>query len=226
VKLFSDLELLAQQRGWKAEDLLALSILARLMKSGQPVSVVQLAGARDWLAAAPPHVTVLDNLPTSSNPDAALLVITDRTGLPRPDVDRLAVLRPPTLTLGIASRRLLEPDDLDEAFRQLCRREGYSPLSLSAIGVSARRKNMPDLEDFAERYKVPLLYYADAILARSPLPPRGRIAHTCAAAALLAASTTEPLVTRQPYFGRLTLSLARRRSASPLSPQPSSGAEK
>ena len=173
---FADLERLAHQRGWKAEDPLGLSVIARMVKSGQPVTIVQTAGNRDWLAAPPPHVSILDDPPLDPNPAAALLIITDRAGWPRPDVDRLAILRPPTLTLGVASRRLLEPDDLDEAFRQLCRREGYSPKSLSALAASARRKHAIDFEDFADRHQVPVLYYADAILARSPLaaprPPR------------------------------------------------------
>jgi len=214
---FPDLVRLAQQRGWKAEDPLALAVIAQLVQAGKPVLVVQVAGTREWRMDVPGHLTVLEELPPNPDPSIPLVVITDRTGRPRPDVDRLAVLRPPTLALGVAGRRVLQADDLEEAFRQLCRREGYSPLSLSAVAASVRRRSWAMLDEFAERRQLPMLYYADAILRRSPLPIPGRMAGTCAVAAVLAAGATETVVASRAFFGRLTLALARRKSQGELS---------
>jgi cobalamin biosynthesis protein CbiG len=204
---------LARQRDWKPEDPLALAIVARQVHTGQPVIVVQLEGARDWLAGLPASVTVLEEVPSNPDPAVAFLLITDQTGRAPRNLDRLAVLRPPTLTLGVATRRVIAPDDLEEAFRQLCRREGFSPLSLTAVAASARRKDGPVLDEFAERRRVPMLYYPDAMLQRSPWGSPGRMAGTCVVSAILAAGATQPIVPSRSYFGRLSLALARRKSS-------------
>jgi cobalamin biosynthesis protein CbiG len=103
-------------------------------------------------------------------------------------------------------------DDLEEAVRQLCRREGFSPLSLTAVAASARRRDFPALEAFAERRRLPMLYYADAVLQRAPGASPGKLARTSTPAAILAAGATEAVVPSRAYFGKLTLALARRKS--------------
>ena len=121
------------------------------------------------------------------------------------------ILRPPTLTLGVASRRDLTLEDLEEAVRLFCRRCGYSAQSVMAVAASARRRELNALDEYAEKLKVPLLLYDDAILKRSPWTAPGKIAGTCVVSAILAAGAREPLVNSTPFFGKLSLAMGKRK---------------
>ena len=129
----------AQQRGWLADDPLALEIIAKLMEQ-QPVTVVQQAGTRAWRENLAEWVTIVEEVPRDPDPGTPLVIITDRLIGPRPDVDRLVILRPPTLTLGVATRRGLTLEELEEAARLFCRRAGFSMQSVMALAASARRE--------------------------------------------------------------------------------------
>lgn len=200
----------AQQRGWKPDDPLALEIIARLMEQ-QPALVVQQAGSRGWQETLPETVTVVEEVPAEPDPAVPLVIITDRLLGPRPDVDRLVILRPPTLTLGIASRREITLEELDEAARLFCRRSGFSLQSVMAVASSARRRQLAELEDYAEKLRVPLLLYDDAVLRRTPWTAPGKMAGTCAVSAILAAGTREPVVGSTPFFGKMSLAMAKRK---------------
>jgi len=206
-----DLVLLAEQREWRSEDPLALTVVAQHLRTQKPVVIVQEIGARDWHQQLPATATVLDEVPVDPDPAVALLIISDRSIRPRPDVDRLAILRPPTLTLGVACQRNVTQEDLDEALRELCRREGFSSMSLAAVGASARRKQHGGLEEFAEKRRLPLLLYPEQTLSRSPWEKPGKMAGTCVISAILAAGVSEPVVESRPFFGKLTMALARRK---------------
>ena len=200
----------AQQRGWRVDDPLALEIIVRLMES-QPVSVVQQAGSRAWLAELPETVSVLAEVPREHDPALPLVIISDRLLGPPPEVDRLVILRPPTLTLGIASRRELTLEELDEAARLLCRRSGFAAQSVMALAASARRRHLSVLDEYAEKLQIPLLFYDDPILKRTPWTAPGKMAGTCAVSAILAAGAREPVVNSTPFFGKLSLAMAKRK---------------
>ncbi|HQR06363.1 MAG TPA: cobalamin biosynthesis protein [Gemmatales bacterium] len=197
----------AQQRGWQPDDPLALEIIAKLIDR-QPVTIVQQAGSRAWVSE---DMTILDDVPHNPDPAVPLVIISDRLLGPRPEVDRLVVLRPPTLTLGIASRCDLKLDELEEAARLLCRRSGFSLQSVMAVAASARRRHVCALDDYAEQLKVPLLLYDDAVLKRTPWTAPGKMAGTCAVSAILAAGAREPVVQSMPFFGKMTLAMAKRK---------------
>jgi cobalamin biosynthesis protein CbiG len=206
-----DLEKLAVRHGWRAEDPLALTISARLLRAGQPVMIVQAVGATQWQSQLPASVTLLTEIPNHPDPALPWVVITDRQIRPRPEVDRLTILRPPTLALGVACRREVTPSDLEDAVRELCRREGFSSLSITALGASARRKRHPALEEWADQRRVPLLLYPEGSYGRLPWPAPGKMARTCVLSAMLAAGAVKPLLDSRPFFGKLTLALARRK---------------
>jgi len=198
----------AQQRGWQPDDPLALEIIARLIDRQQPVTIVQQAGSHAWVSET---MTVLDEVPHDPDPAVPLVIISDRLLGPRPEVDRLVILRPPTLTLGIATRRDLTLDELEEAARLLCRRSGFSSQSVMAVAASARRRHLSVLDDYAEQLKVPLLLYDDAVLKRTPWAAPGKMAGTCVVSAILAAGVRKPVVQSTPFFGKMTLAMAKRK---------------
>jgi cobalamin biosynthesis protein CbiG len=199
---------LAQQRRWLPDDPLALEIIARRIAAGQPASIVQQAGAK-WVEM-PHQVTLFDTVPQDPDPAVPLIIISDKAIGPRPDVDRLVILRPPTLTLGIASRATLHHDELEEAVRLLCRRSGFSQQSIMAVAASSRRRSLSILDDLADKLQAPMLFYDDHVLTRTPLGKPGKMAGTCAVAAVLAAGVREVAVGSTPFFGKLSLALARR----------------
>ena len=95
---FPDLVHHARQRGWKAEDPLELAFIAQKVSAGAPVTIVQLAGVRDWPAELPRHITLLDDLPADPSTTGVLPLGGQASGVfeTDSDVDWFAI----TLTAG------------------------------------------------------------------------------------------------------------------------------
>lgn len=177
-----------------------------MVEQGDSIALLQEIGN---LLPLPGNVTQVQSFPSNSDSYAGLIVVTDRVlqhSLPIPT----AVLRPPSLTLGIASRRGLNGVDLEEAIAGLFARFKLSTLSLSAVGSSRLLAGEAALSDFVEDRQLVHLTYAETILKKSPKPPQGKLAGTSAAAALLSASSKELVVPTTPHFGHFTLAVARR----------------
>jgi cobalamin biosynthesis protein CbiG len=219
-----DMSRIGRGWGWKLEHEENFQRIADAVAAKEPIAVYQDAGRRDWwqaFGAWPQQFERLKHWPNEVR-WRGLIVISDRNiaELPRELESATLVFRPPTLTLGVASRRCVDGSELVECARLLFERHGLSSASLTAIGATASRKDDYVLADFAEDRGVPLLTYpADKLeWIRSGWSERHqrrqRIHHAgaCEPAALLAAGVRDLLVPKT-IFAKLALAVARRQLA-------------
>ena len=209
---------LGRSWGWRLERGENLPRVEAVLARGRPVAVFQDAGRCEWWKAFggwPHSCERLDAWPAVVNWEA-LLIISDRVLPPLPAEleDRTLVYRPPSLTVGIACRRGVEPEELEAALLTLFEHHRLSRPCVTALAASTGRKHEPGLLAFAEDHALPFLTYArdKLLIARAAAGTKGgrlRAAESCEPAALLAAGVKE-IVVGKTLFRRLALAVARR----------------
>jgi cobalt-precorrin 5A hydrolase len=214
-------DLIGKAWGWKIENRENLTRVAAAVVQGQPVAVYQDAGRPDWwqsFGSWPHNFERLTAWPTEAR-WSALLVISDRLlpEVPADLVQRTVIYRPPSLTLGVGSRRGVSPEEVEACLGNLFAQHRLSTACVTALASVSLKKNEQGLIDFAEHRQIPFLTYAPDKLALVGPPPtpsarvRSKIgvAGVCEPAAMLAAGVRELVVTKT-IFKRLTLAVARR----------------
>jgi cobalt-precorrin 5A hydrolase len=211
------LDRVGQKWGWRLELAENLPQVTEAVRKGRPVAVFQDAGRpRWWEQHGPwPHAFErLDAWPTDARWEA-LLVISDRLlSLPPAGLrQRMLVYRPPSLMVGVACRRGVQQEELEESLARLFDRHRLCLASLTGLAGSVKKKHEAGVVGLAEDRAIPFLTYAkDKLLlaqAARAAPPLVKAAGACEPAALLAAGVTE-LVVPKTLFRRVSLAVARR----------------
>ncbi|MEE1930602.1 precorrin-3B C(17)-methyltransferase [Streptomyces sp. TRM 70351] len=206
--------------GWPVEG--AVAAVSRALLDGEPVRLV--SPAVHPLPALPPNVTATadggggdaESLGDagSAGSEVALLV-SDETVAPGP---RQAVLRPPTLTVGVgASRGVSAQEVLDLVGRSLAA-AGLSPRSVAALATVDAKAGEAGLLAAAERLGVPLRTHPAPVLAAVPVPnpsaaPQAAVGtpSVAEAAALHGAGDGARLVVQKQKSAMATCAVARSR---------------
>src|SRR5262245_41705197 len=155
------LDRLGKTWGWKIERVENLPLVQVAIANNQPVGVYQDAGRREWWSAHGPWPQNFERLTDWPAEDrwTALLVISDRVlSLPPAGLHTATLIyRPPTLTLGVACRRGVGLEELEECVTAIFERNRLSPMCLTAVAAAANRKHESALVAFTEDRKLPLL---------------------------------------------------------------------
>lgn len=218
--------------GWPAEG--AIPAVTRALLDGTPVAL--RADARWPLPPLPPNVTQTaagwdeaeDTGGDGTCGGAATLWITDRTVPPGP---AQAVLRPPSLTVGVGASSAVSADEVLDAVEEALGEAELSPRSVALLATVEAKAREPGLLEAAERLGVPLRTYPAQTLAEVPVPhpsqaPRSAVGtpSVAEAAALLAAGgpggepagTGSDPGTRAPLLVPKTRSTPREATAAPM----------
>jgi len=191
--------------GWRVEG--AVPAVTRAMLDGAPVA---LRADACWpLPALPPNVRetaagsdeeslaghVARDAPYGAPAPAATLRITDRTVPAGPE---LAVLRPPSLAVGVGASRGVSADELLDAVEQALAGAELAPGSVAVLATVDAKAGEPGLLEAADRLGVPVRTYPAEALSAVPVPnpsaaPRAAVGtpSVAEAAALLAAGAPE-----------------------------------
>ena len=142
--------------GWPVEG--AVAAVGRAMLDGEPV---RLSADATW--PLPP-------LPLDDEGDYVLAVTDRLVGL-----DPLtAVLRPPSLVLGIGASRGVTADELEGLVDRALADAGLSAESVCAVGTAEAKADEPGIGQLCARRGWPLTTYASEVLAQVDVPHPSR----------------------------------------------------
>ncbi|WP_406265883.1 precorrin-3B C(17)-methyltransferase [Streptomyces sp. NBC_00191] len=140
--------------GWPVEG--AVASVTRAVLDGEPVAL-----RADAVWPLPP-------LPGNVGADGdAILRVTDRIVEPRA---REAVLRPPSLVVGVGASKDAPLDEVLGVVEETLRHAGLSALSVAALATVDAKAQEPGIVGAAERLGVPLVTYAPEKLASITVP--------------------------------------------------------
>jgi cobalt-precorrin 5A hydrolase/precorrin-3B C17-methyltransferase len=140
--------------GWPVEG--AVAAVTRSLLDGEPV------------ALRPDEVWPLPPLPPNVGADGdAVLRVSDRVLEP---VAREAVLRPPSLVVGVGASKGAPVEEVLGLVEETLREAGLSPLSIAELATVDAKAEEPGIVGAAERLGVPLVTYAAGQLAGIEVP--------------------------------------------------------
>lgn len=183
--------------GWPVEG--AVAAVTRAVLDGAPVA---LRADATWpLPALPPHVGAGGGGGGAAVSTDVRLYVTDRR---LPLAAREAVLRPPSLVVGVGASRGAPADEVLGLVGETLEDAGLSPHSVTALATVDAKAGEPGLRAAAERLGVPLRTFPAAALAAVdvPTPSAAPLAavgtpSVAEAAALTAAGADAELVVRK-----------------------------
>ncbi|MCX4551863.1 precorrin-3B C(17)-methyltransferase [Streptomyces sp. NBC_01387] len=144
----------------------AVAAVTRAVLDGSPVS---LRADAVWpLPALPSNVSAATvSAATTDGPDAASLLVTDRTVELGP-AD--AVLRPASLVVGVGASRGASVGEVLGLIEDTLREAGLSPLSVAELATVDAKADEPGILGAAERLGVPLRTHPADVLAGIEVP--------------------------------------------------------
>ena len=183
-------DLLGHEFGWKIDSRPELvTRVSAAVVNGEPVAILQEAGEPEWWPVdrhLPANITLYPSPGALMAAKwAAALIITDKQPPMADDVrdqilqeDKPVVyFRPRTLVAGMGCRRGVSVDELEELLLGTFDSHNLAHRSLRCIATAELKRDEPGIQELAEKYGVPVVYYtADELNAvfegrNPPSPP-------------------------------------------------------
>lgn len=148
----------------------AVAAVSRALLDGEPVALY--ADAQWPIPALPPNAAPPDRADAPGS--GPCLRITDRTHDPAPRAGAQAVLRPPSLIVGVGASSGVSADEVAGLIEEALADAGLSPLSIAALATVDAKAEEPGIREAARRLGVPLRTHPADRLAQVAVPHPAR----------------------------------------------------
>jgi cobalt-precorrin 5A hydrolase len=196
-------DMLAKEQGWGIDDISRVKALNTLLLDNEKIAVIDMTGqTRIWLHGRG-NIAMFDTLAEAVRSDArGILWVTNRTLPAHTSPERLLILRPRNLVLGIGCNRGTPAEEIDAFVTPHLKRLFLSQKSVFCIASVAAKRDEAGLLEYADRLGIPLrCFESDQLQQVSfPSPPSEH-----ALAAVGAAGVAEPAAILASGGGRLLL---------------------
>jgi cobalt-precorrin 5A hydrolase len=209
-------DLLARDHGWVIEELSRVKILNSLLLENEEIAVVDTTGlVRNYFHGRGRLVYHNTFIAAQRSSARGILFVTNSFIPPQFHSERLLVLRPRNLVLGIGCNSNTTASEIQEVIQANLKRLLLSPASIALLATAEAKRDEPGLLACAESLGVPLRCFASEELNRvaTPSPPSEH-----ALAAIGAAGVAEPaallgsggghLLLKKVKSGNVTLAIA------------------
>jgi cobalt-precorrin 5A hydrolase len=209
-------DMLAREEGWVIDDLSRVKTLNALLLDGEEIAVVDPTGhvrpcfrGRGKLAYYDTFVEALQS------PARGYLFVTNRHLPVQVQSDRLLVLRPRNLVLGIGCNSGTDASEIEEVVRANLKRLFLSIRSVKCVATAAAKREEAGLLAFAEKFALSVEFFESETLngVSVPSPPSPHALEAIGATgvaepAALLASEGGRLLLKKVKSGNVTLAIA------------------
>ena len=196
-------DMLAKEQGWVIDDLSRVKTLNTLLLDNEEIAVVDQTGqTRSWLHGRG-RTTFYETFAEAAGSTAHGILFVSNRHLPEQlNPEKVLILRPRNLVLGIGCNRGTAADEIEALVTNHLKRLFLSPKSVICIASVAAKRDEAGLTEFAERLGVQLRCFENDELNRVtfPSPPSEH-----ALAAVGVAGVAEPAAILASGGGRLLL---------------------
>ncbi|GAB4301227.1 MAG: cobalt-precorrin 5A hydrolase [Desulfuromonadia bacterium] len=209
-------DLVAQEMGWEIERLDRVKHANAALLDGEPIAVVDQTGRLRHRFAGRGELRFHDTLVTALRSSCRVVVLVSNAVVPPAmEGERLLVLRPRNLFLGVGCNRGTAAEEILSLVTANLKRLFLSPRSIGAIATAEAKRGEGGLREAAEELKVPLLFFSSDELNGVPVPsppsPHAQRAigvRGVAEPAALLASRGGELILSKVRSGNVTLAIA------------------
>lgn len=196
-------DMLAKEHGWLIEDLSRVKLLNALLLEGEEIAVLDYGSAVKRYCAGKGKLTFYEDLSEVLASGAqGQVIVTNRQIPPQLDFERMLVLRPVNLCLGIGCNRGTAAEEIDSVVRENLDRLELSFRSVRCLASAQAKSDEAGLLQFAASSGLPLLLYENEQLNDVDTPSP---ASEHALAAIGARGVAEPAALLASGGGRLLL---------------------
>lgn len=209
-------DMLAKDQGWGIDDLCRVKTLNALLLEGEEIAVVDPTGQVRAYCHGRGRLTFHDTFVEALQSGAqGVLFVTNRHLPPQIQSERLLVLRPKNLVLGIGCNSGTPAEEVESVVVAHLKRLFLSIKSVGCIGSAVAKCGEAGLLAFAEKYSIPLRFFGSEELngVAVPSPPSAHALEAIGATgvaepAAVLASNGGSLLLKKVKSGNVTLAIA------------------
>ena len=209
-------DMLAKDHGWGIDDLSRVKLMNGLLLDDKEIAVTDNTGLVRPYFHGRGRLVFHDTFVAALRSNAqGLLFVTNSIIPPQLQSERLLVLRPKNLVLGIGCNSGTEPAEIEEVVQLHLKRLFLSLTSVRCIATATAKRDEPGLLAFAQKYSLPVTCFESSELngIAVPSPPSAHALEAIGAtgvaepAALLALPGGR-LILKKVKSGNVTLAIA------------------
>ena len=216
VNALPSFDLLAKEQGWGIEDLSRVKVLNSLLLDDEPIAVVDGTGLVRSYFHGRGKLSFFDSFVAGMRSNAhGFLFVTNSVIPPQVQSERLLVLRPRNLVLGIGCNSGTAASEIEAVIMANLKRQFLSPLSIACLATAEAKRGEPGLVACAASLGVPLRWFSSEELngVEAPSPPSAHAMKAIGAVgvaepAALLASHGGTLLLQKVKDGNVTLAIA------------------
>lgn len=209
-------DMLAKDHGWEIEDLARVKLLNSLLLEDEEIAVTDNTSlVRPYFHGRGRLVFYETFVAALRSSAKGLLLVANSIVPPQLNSERLLILRPKNLVLGIGCNSGTSAAEIDAVVLANLKRLFLSLRSVRSIATAAAKRDEAGLLAFAEKYVLPVVFYESAELnaVAAPSPPSAHVLEAIGAAgvaepAALLASNGGHLILKKVKSGNVTLAIA------------------
>ena len=209
-------DMLAKDHGWEIEDLSRVKLLNSLLLDDEEIAVTDNTGLVRPYFHGRGRLVFYDTFVAALRSSAkGLLLVANSIVPPQLQSERLLILRPKNLVLGIGCNSGTAAVEIEAVVVANLKRLFLSIRSVRSIATAAAKRDEAGLLAFAEKYALPVVFYESAELnaVAAPSPPSAHALEAIGATgvaepAALLASNGGHLILKKVKSGNVTLAIA------------------
>ena len=196
-------DMLAQENGWRIEDLSRVKVLNALLLEGKEIAVIDPTGkVAEYCGGKGNLLFVEDCEQTAQSSAKGVVLVTNGLLPPTVDLERALVLRPVDLCLGIGCNRGTAADEIASVVSRHLAQLSLSDRSIKCLASAEAKADEEGLLAYARDKGIPLVFFSSEELngVNVPSPPSEH-----AFAAIGARGVAEPAALLAAAGGKLLL---------------------
>lgn len=211
-------DMIARAEGWEIDDISRIKVMNALLLDGEEIALVDATDRVRFHLQGKAKVSVHPTLVSALRSAAkGIVLVSSRVVPPQFQTDRLLVLRPKSLYLGIGCNRGTDAEEIATMVNDNLKRQFLSIRSVALVATVDAKRDEAGLLRFAELTGVPVRFFTSEELngVTVPSPPSDHVLKAVGAAgvaepAALLASGGGELIQPKVKSGNVTLAIAER----------------
>lgn len=211
-------DLVGRDFGWKIENYQNVTKVSAFMVNEEKIGLYQNAGEKNWWHATsfPQNVTVTEGLYELKEPHfKGALIISDKIIDDPVILEKSVIYRPRSLVVGIGLHRDTTRDIIEAGVLNVLKDKGLSFKSIRNISSISKEGQIKGLQEFSEKYGIPLEIYDKGKLGQVSVPNPSKTVEkfegtpSVSEASSILSSKGELIVPKQKFPPNLTVAVSR-----------------
>lgn len=214
-------DLVGRELGWTIENFENVTKVSAMMVNEESIGIYQDAGEKEWwqwshMKQLPRNVSIVQSIEEIKSPKfKGALVISDKVISDSEILGKSVIYRPKSLVVGVGLHWDTSSEMVERGITTVCKEKGLSFHSIRNISSINREARIKGLEEFSNKYQIPVEIYDKDKLATVNVPNPSTTVQkfegtpSVSEASSILSSKGELIVPKQKFPPNLTVAICR-----------------